>query len=190
MKNSIAALQIVAAILITGSVAFAMEPPKQQVSYNDQISSEQPAEITPVAAPEAPQIVVEPEPTVAPPAAQTQAVEPPAPSAPASHEEIMAAAGIAPSDYGFVEFILAHESGWCATKWQGEIGGCPAYHGVPDGPVGYGLCQSTPAIKMASAGAGWESDPVVQLRWCANHAELSHGGWANSYQYWLVHSNW
>jgi hypothetical protein len=103
----------------------------------------------------------------------------------------MAVAGIAPSDYQYADYIISRESGWCPTKWQGEYGACPPYHGTPTSAgVGYGLCQSTPGYKMASAGADWGTNPVTQLRWCSNYAKSRHGGWAGAYNYWLAHHNW
>lgn len=108
----------------------------------------------------------------------------------------MALAGIAPSDYQYADYIISHESGWCPTKWQGEYGGCPAYHGTPTSAgIGYGLCQATPGYKMASAGADWGSNPVTQLRWCDGYAKArtfgSYGkGWYAAYQYWLVNKHW
>lgn len=79
-------------------------------------------------------------------------IDPPAQATPrvlSQHETWMQSAGVPEGDWPFVEDALNKESGWCATKWEGEIGYCPAYHGVPDSG-GYGLCQSTPAHKMAS----------------------------------------
>ena len=81
------------------------------------------------------------------------------------HEKLMQQAGIPEADWKYVDDAIGKESGWCATKWEGEIGYCPSYHGIPD-YGGYGLCQSTPAHKMASMGAGWETDPIKQLKWC------------------------
>lgn len=101
----------------------------------------------------------------------------------------MALAGIAPSDYEYADYIISHESGWCPTKAQGQYGGCPAFSGsVPSGG-GYGLCQSTPGSKMASAGSDWMTNPVTQLRWCAGYASR-YGGWAGSYNHWLSYHNW
>ncbi len=82
---------------------------------------------------------------------------------------VMAAAGIPADEYPYVNYIISHESGWCATKWQGQIGYCPAYYQElhpTDSGFGYGLCQSTPANKMASNGADWQTNPVTQLKWC------------------------
>ena len=108
----------------------------------------------------------------------------------------MALAGIPPSDYQYVDYIVSRESHWCPTVWQGESG-CPAYHGTPTSPnVGYGLCQSTPGYKMADAGADWATNPITQLKWCSNYANSASkfnaygGGWYGAYNYWLKHANW
>ncbi len=103
----------------------------------------------------------------------------------------MARAGISPSDYHYADSIVSRESGWCPTKWQGEFGRCPAYHGTPtSAAVGYGLCQATPGWKMASAGADWATNPVTQLKWCAGYAKSRHGGWAGAYNFWQRNHWW
>lgn len=103
----------------------------------------------------------------------------------------MALAGIAPSDYKYADYIISNESGWCPTKWQGEYGSCPAYHGAPSSSyTGYGLCQATPGYKMSSAGADWATNPVTQLKWCNGYAVSRHGSWGGAYSYWIAHHNW
>ena len=105
------------------------------------------------------------------------------------HTSLMSAAGISGGDFGYVDYIISHESGWCPTKAQGEHY-CPA---VPDNqytPNGYGLCQSTPGTKMASAGADWGTNPITQLRWCSNYANSSYGGWAGAYNHWVNYHWW
>lgn len=102
---------------------------------------------------------------------------------------VMAAAGISSSDYGYVDYIVSHESGWCYTKAQGEHY-CPAIPDNPYTPNGYGLCQSTPGYKMASAGADWATSPITQLHWCSDYAARTYGGWYGAYSHWLVHHNW
>lgn len=92
-----------------------------------------------------------------------------------SHEDWMAAAGISPSDYGYVDYIVSHESGWRVNAQN------------PSGA--YGLCQSLPGIKMASAGDDWSVNPVTQLRWCNQYASR-YGGWSGAYSYWLSHNYW
>jgi len=102
---------------------------------------------------------------------------------------VMAASGIASSDYGYVDYIVSHESGWCYTKAQGEHY-CPA---APDNAYtsyGYGLCQATPGYKMASAGGDWATNPITQLHWCSGYASNRYGGWYAAYSHWLAYSNW
>lgn len=104
---------------------------------------------------------------------------------------IMAAAGISPSDYSYVDYIISRESGWCSTKWQGTHS-CPGYfvelHSTSSG-FGYGLCQSTPANKMASAGSDWATNAATQLRWCSSYAK-KYGGWSGAYTFWIYNHWW
>lgn len=95
---------------------------------------------------------------------------------PADKEAVMAAAGIAPSDYPYVNYIISHESGWNAAARN------------PSGA--FGLCQALPGSKMASAGADWGTNPVTQLRWCAGYANARYKGWAGAYNFWLSHHYW
>ena len=97
------------------------------------------------------------------------------------HEQWMQDAGVPEADWPYAEDILNKESGWCPTKWEGEIGYCPDYHGVPT-RGGYGLCQSTPPQKMAVMGEGWETNPVLQMKWCHNYA-LQYGSWAKAKEF-------
>ena len=104
---------------------------------------------------------------------------------------VMSAAGISGGDYAYVDYIVSHESGWCATKLQGHWGGCPATvpDSIPSG-IGYGLCQSTPGSKMAAAGADWQYNPITQLRWCSSYAASRYGSWQAAYNHWLATHNW
>lgn len=103
----------------------------------------------------------------------------------------MALAGIQPSDYSSADYIISNESGWCTTKWQGDYGACPAYHGTPSSSyVGYGLCQATPGSKMSSFGSDWALNPVTQLKWCNNYAVTRYGGWKAAAAHWAAHHNW
>ena len=71
-----------------------------------------------------------------------------------SHTDWMAAAGIAASDYGYVDYIVDHESGWGVTK--SNYGGSGAY----------GLGQALPASKMAKFGDDYLTNPITQLGQC------------------------
>lgn len=120
--------------------------------------------------------------------AQGQAVQ-----IPSDITAVMAAAGIASSDYPYVNYIISNESGWCPTKWQGEIGYCPGYfeplYSLSAGP-GYGLGQATPADKMAPFGSDWETNPVTQLRWATSYADGRYGSWGAAYNHWQYNHNW
>jgi uncharacterized protein YabE (DUF348 family) len=91
----------------------------------------------------------------------------------AEREQLMRIAGIPESEFASVNYIIGQESGWCATKWQGQYGRCPEFyeelHDPNDSRYGYGLCQSTPGIKMASIAEDWQTNAVAQLQWCYNY---------------------
>jgi uncharacterized protein YabE (DUF348 family) len=95
-----------------------------------------------------------------------------------SHTDWMAAAGIAESDYGYVDYIVSHESGWAPTKYN--YGGSGAY----------GLCQSLPASKMATAGSDYMTNPITQLKWCNGYAIGRYGSWAGAYNFWISRHWW
>lgn len=106
----------------------------------------------------------------------------PASSAPAfnpsgSKADWMRAAGISDSDFGYVDYIISHESGW-------------NYHAVNRSSGAYGLPQSLPAGKLASAGADWRDNPVTQLRWAHNYAVGRYGSWEVAYHFWTVNHWW
>ena len=106
----------------------------------------------------------------------------PASSAPAfnpsgSKADWMRAAGISDSDFGYVDYIISHESGW-------------DYRAVNRSSGAYGLPQSLPAGKLASAGADWRDNPVTQLRWAHNYAVGRYGSWEAAYRFWTVNHWW
>jgi hypothetical protein len=102
----------------------------------------------------------------------------------------MALAGISPNDYQYVDYIVSHESGWCPTKAQGQVGYCPVYSGYVPPYGGYGLCQSTPGSKMESAGSDWATNPITQLRWCDGYARAHYGSWYAAYNHWIAYRWW
>lgn len=89
---------------------------------------------------------------------------------------IMAAAGISAGDYGYVNYIVSHESGWRVT--------------ASNASGAYGLCQALPGSKMATAGADWATNPITQLRWCNGYAIGHYGSWASAYNFWVAHRYW
>lgn len=96
---------------------------------------------------------------------------------PSDKEAIMAAAGISPSDYAYVNYIVSRESGWNAASTNKSSGA-------------FGLCQALPGSKMSSAGADWQTNPVTQLKWCSGYAVSKFGSWSAAYNFWLAHHWW
>lgn len=104
-------------------------------------------------------------------------------SAASNKEAWLLAVGVPQADWGYMDYIISQESGWCHMKWQGTYGACPTSYIERFSPynanVGYGLCQSTPAIKYASHGADWATNAVTQLKWCYSYA-LGYGSIAQA----------
>ena len=94
---------------------------------------------------------------------------------PGSHTDWMAMAGIAESDYGAVNYIISHESGWRVTA-KG-MGGA------------YGLPQALPGSKMGSVGADWATNPITQLRWFKQYCNR-YGGIQGAYAHWLKYHSY
>jgi uncharacterized protein YabE (DUF348 family) len=94
-----------------------------------------------------------------------------------SSQDWLVAAGIAESDWGYVDHIIGKESGWNYTSRNRSSGA-------------YGLCQALPGNKMASAGSDWQTNPVTQLRWCNSYANSRYGSWAAAYSFWQSRHWW
>lgn len=97
---------------------------------------------------------------------------------PGSHDDWMREAGIVESDFGYVNYIIDHESGWACTKWNYAGSGA------------YGLGQALPASKMAAFGADYMTNPVTQLKWANAYAVGRYGSWASAYAHWLTYHRW
>lgn len=95
-----------------------------------------------------------------------------------SHADWMREAGIAESDFGYVDYIISRESGWGVTKWNRSGSGA------------YGLGQAMPASKMARFGGDYLTDPVTQLKWANAYATSRYGSWEAAYSHWLSRHSW
>jgi len=93
------------------------------------------------------------------------------------HATLMALAGISSDDFGYVDYIVSHESSWNLYATEPTSGA-------------YGLCQSLPASKMASAGSDWQDNPVTQLSWCNSYAVSAYGSWYGAYLHWVSYRWW
>ncbi|RGE21605.1 hypothetical protein D1J51_06805 [Leucobacter sp. wl10] len=90
-----------------------------------------------------------------------------------SPAEWMAAAGIAESDWGYVDFIASKESGWNPNATNASSGAC-------------GLIQALPCSKVPGSGY----NPVDNLRWANGYAVDRYGSWAAAYAFWTANSWW
>src|SRR5690606_10178524 len=107
-------------------------------------------------------------------AAPPAPIQPPAPYAGGgSPAEWMAAAGIAESDWGYVDYIVSHESGWNPNATNASSGAC-------------GLVQAYPCSKVPGGGY----DPVANLQWANGYAVGRYGSWANGHAFWVSNSWW
>lgn len=53
----------------------------------------------------------------------------------------------------------------------------------------FGIPQSLPANKMASAGPDWQTNPITQLKWMDNYCLVRYGSWAAANQF-QAQNNW
>jgi len=96
----------------------------------------------------------------------------------------MTAAGIDPSNFGYVDFIVQRESGWNPCSFNPGQSDC----GLTAEQIGNhacGLGQQLPCGKWPGA---W-NDPVAALA-AMNSYVSRYGGWAGAYSYWLAHGNY
>ncbi|QMU98769.1 transglycosylase SLT domain-containing protein [Microbacterium esteraromaticum] len=135
------------------------------------------AEITPVAR-SGFEVYVKPKPTPPPapkPAAAPKSSKPSLPryTGGGSKEEWMTAAGIASSDWPYVDYIVSKESGWNPNATNKSSGAC-------------GLVQALPCSKVPGNGY----DPVDNLRWGNGYAVGRYGSWASAYSFWVRNHWW
>lgn len=92
---------------------------------------------------------------------------------PTTHEELMAAAGISPKDYGAADYIISHESSWDVNATEPTS----KAHGLPQ------------ALPYSKTGCGW-SDAVCQLKWASTYAVERYGSWQGAYVQWQHNAWW
>lgn len=73
---------------------------------------------------------------------------------------------------------------WSATLYNG---GSHWHPGEAMLSRSYGLPQAQPPWKMASAGAAWQTDPLVQLRWMRGYVNGRYGGSCAAWGFWQAH---
>ena len=87
--------------------------------------------------------------------------------------EWMLAAGISESDWGYVDFVVSHESNWNPNSVNAFSGAC-------------GLAQSLPCNKVP----GNPLDPIDSLRWANGYAQARYSGWGGAYEFWIANKYW
>lgn len=89
-----------------------------------------------------------------------------------SKEEWLTSAGIAESDWAYVDYIVNHESGWNPNAVNASSGAS-------------GLVQALPCGKVP----GSCFNPVDNLKWADSYAKGRYGSWEGAYNFW-VSNNW
>lgn len=93
-----------------------------------------------------------------------------------SKADWMAAAGIDPSQYVYVDYIIGRESGWNPARVSANK--C----------IGLGQ-RCNPSI-LINACPNWQSDPVCQLEHFSAYAEGRYGSWQGAYSFWQTNHWW
>jgi hypothetical protein len=82
--------------------------------------------------------------------------------------------GFSTSQYGCLNDIYTRESGW---RYNAE-----------NASGAYGIPQSLPGSKMASAGADWMTNPATQIKWGLGYIKAVYGTPCDAWSFWQAHS--
>lgn len=88
----------------------------------------------------------------------------------------MRAAGIDPSVYQYVDYIIGRESGWNPASVSANR--C------------IGLGQKCDASSLIAQCPNWQSDPVCQLNHFSGYANGRYGSWQGAYSAWQAQGWW
>lgn len=78
-------------------------------------------------------------------------------------ERMAAAAGWTGAQWSCLDALWTRESGWRTEVWNTAGSGA------------YGIPQSLPAGKMASAGPDWQTNPATQIKWGLGYIASRYG---------------
>lgn len=97
-----------------------------------------------------------------------------APSGASGSPQAYAESLVGPAQFACLEPLWERESGWNASAEN-------------PGSGAYGIPQSLPGDKMASAGSDWQTDADTQIRWGIQYLDDTYGsacgGWAHEQEY-------
>lgn len=105
----------------------------------------------------------------------------PPPAAPVSGNKVewMEQAGIAPSDRGYVDYIMTKESSWVPSNVNSK--GC----------IGLGQnCPNNGYYWLKEACPDWQTDPVCQLGRFATYAVGRYGSWQKAFEFKRARGWW
>ena len=89
---------------------------------------------------------------------------------------------------------MAAARGWTGPNWDAlnwiymKESGWDQFADNPTSDA-YGIPQSLPGSKMASAGADWRTNPATQIKWGLNYIDERYGNPVKAQQFWKAH-NW
>lgn len=90
----------------------------------------------------------------------------------------------------FAQLYMRSKYGWGGANWPslkalwtGESGW--RYNALNKSSGAYGIPQSLPASKMASAGADWRTNYATQIKWGLSYIKSRYGNPTNAYSAWL-----
>lgn len=90
--------------------------------------------------------------------------------------DMVAARGWEPREFDCLSALWQKESGWNHFALNKSSGA-------------YGIPQSLPAEKMASAGADWATNPATQITWGLGYIEARYGNPCSAWGHWQQR-NW
>jgi hypothetical protein len=95
-------------------------------------------------------------------------------SASAADAKAIAQSMMSSTQYTCFSNIVERESGWRVNATNASSGA-------------YGLVQSLPGNKMASAGADWRTNPATQIKWGLGYMNDRYGSPCGAWSFWQSH---
>ena len=117
-----------------------------------------------------------PTPTPAPatPAPTPAPTPTPVPTPTVDDARSFALAQVGAAQFSCLDALWQHESDWDPSAENPSSGA-------------YGIAQALPAVKMASVGHDWKSNPITQVKWGLEYIASRYGTPCNAWTFWLRH---
>ena len=121
--------------------------------------------------------VMPPKPKPKPTATMRKAVVAPRKPVTVASAQSYARGRLGSTQYACLDNIAVRESGWNPYASNSASGA-------------YGIPQSLPGSKMASAGSDWRTNPITQVKWMIGYVDSRYGSACGAWSYWQAHSNY